>query len=69
MKYPLALITAFITGLAAHAEVRLPNFFGDHMVLQQQTSNAVWGVRFPRRAHHRRGQLGRAEHRHHRPRG
>ena len=25
------------------AEVRLPRFFGDHMVLQQQTSNAVWG--------------------------
>ncbi len=25
------------------AEVRLPRFFGDHMVLQQQTSNAIWG--------------------------
>ena len=25
------------------AEVRLPRFFSDHMVLQQQTSNAIWG--------------------------
>ena len=25
------------------AELRLPRFFGDHMVLQQQTSNAIWG--------------------------
>ncbi|MEJ6603054.1 MAG: sialate O-acetylesterase [Opitutaceae bacterium] len=47
MKYPVTLIIVFITGLAAHAEVRLPNFFGDHMVLQQQTSNAVWGFASP----------------------
>ena len=29
--------------LSVNAEVRLPRFFGDHMVLQQQTSNAIWG--------------------------
>ena len=30
------------------AEVRLPRFFSDHMVLQQQTSNAIWGWANPR---------------------
>ena len=30
-------------GLSVFAEVRLPRFFSDHMVLQQQTSNAIWG--------------------------
>ena len=29
--------------LSVFAEVRLPRFFSDHMVLQQQTSNAIWG--------------------------
>ncbi|MEM9280228.1 MAG: sialate O-acetylesterase [Verrucomicrobiota bacterium] len=29
--------------LPALAEVRLPNLFGDHMILQQETSNAIWG--------------------------
>ena len=26
-----------------HAEVRLPRFFSDHMILQQQTHAAIWG--------------------------
>ncbi len=26
-----------------NAEVRLPGFFSDHMILQQQTKNAIWG--------------------------
>ena len=30
-------------GLSVFAEVRLPRFFSDHMVFQQQTSNAIWG--------------------------
>ena len=25
------------------ADVRLPGFFSDHMILQQQTKNAIWG--------------------------
>jgi sialate O-acetylesterase len=29
------------------AEVKVPNIFGDHMVLQQQQNNRVWGVASP----------------------
>ncbi len=40
-------VTAFplLVALAATAtaDVRLPRFFSDHMVLQQQTKNAIWG--------------------------
>jgi sialate O-acetylesterase len=32
-----------ITGLAAHAELRLPAIIGDNMVLQQKQSNPIWG--------------------------
>ena len=32
---------------SALAEVRLPNLFGDNMILQQQTRNAVWGFADP----------------------
>ena len=39
--------TAFLVVLALshalHAEVRLPRFFSDHMILQQQTHAAIWG--------------------------
>ena len=31
------------TGLAAHAELRLPAIIGDNMVLQQKQSNPIWG--------------------------
>lgn len=30
--------------LTAQAEVRLPNVFGDHMVLQREQANPVWGT-------------------------
>ena len=33
--------------LTASADVRLPKIFGDNMILQQQTSNAVWGFAEP----------------------
>jgi sialate O-acetylesterase len=33
-----------ISGAAARADVKLPNIFGDHMVLQQGQKNKVWGV-------------------------
>ena len=35
--------------LSSHAvaEVRLPRLFGDHMILQQETANAVWGWALP----------------------
>ncbi|MFM2094141.1 MAG: hypothetical protein RIS70_1265, partial [Planctomycetota bacterium] len=32
------------------AEVKLPNIFGDHMVLQQGQKNRVWGVAEPNEA-------------------
>ncbi len=32
-----------ITGLTAHAELRLPAIIGDIMVLQQKQSNPIWG--------------------------
>ncbi len=38
----LALVFAF-AAVAAHAEVRLPGFFNDHMVLQRDQPIAVWG--------------------------
>ena len=31
----------------AMADVRLPRFFSDHMILQQQTKNAIWGWAVP----------------------
>ena len=31
--------------LTASADVRLPQIFGDNMILQQKTSNAVWGFK------------------------
>ena len=40
------LLTSSFLGLiviSTWADVRLPRLFCDHMVLQQQTSNAVWG--------------------------
>lgn len=39
------LLTLLISGfsLVAHADVRLPSLFADHMILQQETRNAIWG--------------------------
>ena len=33
--------------LSAQAEVSLPNIFGDHMVLQREQANPVWGKATP----------------------
>ncbi len=43
MRSKLTFIALLLVSLPASAEVRLPRLFGDHMILQQQTSNAVWG--------------------------
>jgi sialate O-acetylesterase len=37
-------IAAVLIGSAVHADVKLPNVFGDHMVLQQGQRNKVWGL-------------------------
>ena len=41
-RFSLLLAVAGISTIAS-AEIRLPNFFADHMVLQQQISNTIWG--------------------------
>lgn len=41
MRLFLLFASALIT--PAFAEVRMPNLFGDHMILQQETANAIWG--------------------------
>ena len=33
--------------LPVHAEVRLPQIFSDHMILQQKSSNTIWGFAEP----------------------
>ena len=39
------VIAILVAGLAAlaQADVRLPHLFGDHMLLQRELPNAVWG--------------------------
>ncbi|MHC4995189.1 MAG: sialate O-acetylesterase [Planctomycetota bacterium] len=46
MSYHILLVATFLVFALTHAasaDVSLPTIFGDHMVLQQQTTNAVWG--------------------------
>jgi sialate O-acetylesterase len=40
----LCLLAIAVTGNAARADVKLPNIFSDHMVLQQGQKNRVWGT-------------------------
>lgn len=42
-KIPATLLIVLSTNWTLYAEVRLPRIFGDNMVLQQETSNAIWG--------------------------
>lgn len=43
MKLPSLVIAILGISSIATAEIRLPNLFADHMVLQQQISNTIWG--------------------------
>ncbi len=45
----LSLLSIFLITISASlfAEIKLPAIFGDHMVLQQQTSTAIWGEATP----------------------
>jgi len=49
MKHTNLLLIVFACGssVLAHAEVKLPAIFGDHMVLQENMSVPVWGMGFP----------------------
>ena len=44
LKPPLLIVSLISLGLTAlKADVRLPNVFGDHMVLQREQANPIWG--------------------------
>ncbi|MAS96015.1 MAG: 9-O-acetylesterase [Verrucomicrobiales bacterium] len=40
----VTLVVCFLVPLAARAELSLPHFFSDHMVLQREADAAIWGV-------------------------
>ena len=41
--FPVTLAVSLCTHTLCHAAVRLPGFFGDHMVLQQESEISIWG--------------------------
>lgn len=43
----LGLVAALSCGLPAEAEVKMPAFFSDNMVIQQQTDARLWGTATP----------------------
>lgn len=43
MRVPLTSLALLALCPLAHAELRLPKLFGDHMVLQQKTQAPIWG--------------------------
>ena len=47
MKILIAVLLVLIAPLPVSAEVRLSHLFGDHMILQQHTNNAIWGFSSP----------------------
>lgn len=49
MKRIVCIICAAVFALTARAEIRLPAFFADGMVLQQQATVRIWGTRPPER--------------------
>ena len=44
MKRIVCIICAAVFALTARAEIRLPAFFADGMVLQQQATVRIWGA-------------------------
>ena len=46
-KLLLGIAWAWLTCLSANAEVKLPAFFSDGMVMQQQTRANLWGTATP----------------------
>jgi sialate O-acetylesterase len=47
MRACVTLIAFTLGAVSARADVKLPNIFGDHMVLQQGQKNRVWGLADP----------------------
>ena len=46
-KLLLGIAWAWLTCMSANAEVKLPAFFSDGMVMQQQTRANLWGTATP----------------------
>ena len=46
-KWLAVVIATLLAASTAYADVKLPNVFGDHMVLQQGQKNKVWGMAEP----------------------
>ncbi|MEM7477384.1 MAG: sialate O-acetylesterase [Planctomycetota bacterium] len=49
-QFTFGFLVALAISNLAHAEVRVPNIFGDHMVLQQKQENKIWGKDAPNQA-------------------
>ena len=47
MRILTALVLLVLPHVIAKADIRLPNLFSDHMVLQQKSVNAIWGFADP----------------------
>lgn len=47
MKKSLVLFSLLMTLNYVSAQLSLPHFFSDHMVLQRDTKNLIWGTAFP----------------------
>lgn len=47
LKKSSLLVLFLISTLSSFAQIRLPVFFGDHMVLQQQRPIRIWGTALP----------------------
>lgn len=47
MKLPIFALLGLGSVLPVPADVQLPKLFSDHMILQQETSNSVWGIAEP----------------------
>ncbi|MBS0211202.1 MAG: sialate O-acetylesterase [Planctomycetes bacterium] len=47
LSFALALLGLIGSATAVYADVKLPNIFSSHMVLQQQQKNKVWGLAEP----------------------
>lgn len=43
MRKLITVLLVLSVCVTAAADVRVPRFFRDNMILQQQTKNAIWG--------------------------
>lgn len=48
IRHLLCLVAGLITSTSLYAEIQMPHFFSDHMVLQRESEAAIWGQAAPR---------------------